>query len=68
VASLNAKKQDKEHTKPVDLPIEVTITEPRPKGGGGYSDVYIGRFSDKIVRLLDALLGNARLMLAFRWL
>jgi hypothetical protein len=51
-----------------DIPIEVTITEPRPRFSGACSDVYIGRFNDKIVRLLDALLGNARLMLAFRWL
>jgi hypothetical protein len=33
----------------LDLPIEVTVTDPRPRGGGGYSDVYIGQFGDRIV-------------------
>jgi hypothetical protein len=52
--SLNATKQGKEHTDLVDVPIEVTVTELRPKFCGSYSDVYIGRFGDKIVRLHGA--------------
>ena len=35
----------------MDVPIEVIVTEPTPRFCGGYSDVYIGRFGDKIVRL-----------------
>ena len=47
--------------------IDVTVTELRPKFSGSYSDVYIGRFGDKIVRLYDTPLRNTRLMLALRW-
>jgi hypothetical protein len=34
--------------------IDVTVTELRPRFSGGYSDVFIGNFGDKIVRLHDA--------------
>jgi hypothetical protein len=59
--------QSEEHIELEDLPIEVTI-EPGARFSGTFSDVYKGRFGDKIVRLHDAPLRNTRLMLTLRWL
>jgi hypothetical protein len=60
--SLNAMELDTEHIKPTDLPIEVTITAPGPRILGYYSDIYVGRFGYKIVRLHNPLLRNTRLI------
>jgi hypothetical protein len=66
---LNAMKRSKWHIELADFAtIDVTITESRPRFSGGYSDVYIGRFGDKIVRLHDAPLRSTRLILSSRWL
>jgi hypothetical protein len=46
----------------LDIPIKVTVTESRPRASGGYSDVYIGRFYDMIVRLHNASLRDTKLI------
>jgi hypothetical protein len=35
----------------LDISAEVSITDHRPKFTGTYSDIYIGRFRDEMVRL-----------------
>jgi hypothetical protein len=47
---LDVEEQGNEHVGPVDLRVEVVITEPRPRFNGAYSDVYIGQLHDKNVR------------------
>jgi hypothetical protein len=48
-----------EHTGPVDIPIEVSLTdEPTAKFTGNYSDVYIGRFRNEKVRPPDLALNK----------
>jgi len=46
------------YTQDLDIPIKVTFTETMSRFNGSYSDVYIGRFRDRIVSLHDAPLNR----------
>ena len=43
-----------EYAMSVDISTEVTITDPRPRFTGTYSDVYIGQFRNQTVHQQNA--------------
>jgi len=46
--------EDKGRARAMDITLEVFITELEPRFTGNFSDVYIGQFRDKRVRLQSA--------------
>ena len=56
------------YAEPLNISVEVTITDQRPKFTGTYSDIYIGRFRNEIVRTQNAQVDKYGADVTSRWL